>query len=361
MTLSVPADRALHRLGLSRVVRPRLLVRLLARLRHGRGDGRHRRAEPADVGDQAALRPPRDADLRRARAVPALHPAGLGHRAVGQARAVRRDGARGGRRGGRRAPAVPLAEGLRPRVRRRHRGARGLDRARLRGREHVPVAGLRPRRRRCTCPGGTPRPSPTPTPPSTSPTPRSRSSDVVEMATRLGDRLRHIHLTDGTGSAKDEHLVPGRGAMGADRFLRHLATTGFAGEVVLEINTRKCADRAERERDLRRVAGVRPRAPGGGHAVSHPDRGRLAAGADPGPRTPGPRSWPRRASSSPPTASRVRRSARSPRRPASTRPWCTTTSAPRTTSSSPRSSSASTRGWRCCRWSRAASTARGSG
>ena len=75
-------------------------------------------------------------------------------------------------------------------------------------------------------------------------------SDVVEMADRLGDRLRHVHLTDGTGSAKDEHLVPGRGSMGADTFLRHLATTGFSGEVVLEINTRKCVDRAERERDL---------------------------------------------------------------------------------------------------------------
>ena len=75
--------------------------------------------------------------------------------------------------------------------------------------------------------------------------------DVVAMAERLGDRLRHIHLTDGNGSAKDEHLVPGRGSMGADTFLQHLARTGFSGEVVLEINTRKCADRAERERDLR--------------------------------------------------------------------------------------------------------------
>ncbi|GAA4701156.1 sugar phosphate isomerase/epimerase [Nocardioides conyzicola] len=75
-------------------------------------------------------------------------------------------------------------------------------------------------------------------------------SDVVEMATRLGDRLRHIHLTDGTGSAKDEHLVPGRGSMNAGSFLRHLATTAFSGEVVLEINTRKCVDRTERERDL---------------------------------------------------------------------------------------------------------------
>ena len=70
------------------------------------------------------------------------------------------------------------------------------------------------------------------------------------MATRLGGRLRHIHLTDGSGSAKDEHLVPGRGTMGAAAFLRHLATTGFSGGVVLEINTRKGVDRAERERDL---------------------------------------------------------------------------------------------------------------
>ena len=63
-------------------------------------------------------------------------------------------------------------------------------------------------------------------------------------------RLRHVHLTDGTGSAKDEHLVPGRGVMGADLFLRHLAATDFAGHIVLEINTRRCDTREERERDL---------------------------------------------------------------------------------------------------------------
>jgi sugar phosphate isomerase/epimerase len=76
-------------------------------------------------------------------------------------------------------------------------------------------------------------------------------SDPVEMAKRLGSRLRHIHLTDGTGSAKDEHLVPGRGSTGADAFLRHLATVGFSGEIVLEINTRKCRTVEEREADLR--------------------------------------------------------------------------------------------------------------
>lgn len=75
-------------------------------------------------------------------------------------------------------------------------------------------------------------------------------ADVVEMADRLGPRLRHVHLTDGTGSAKDEHLVPGRGDTGADRFLRHLADTGFGGSIVLEINTRRCHTLGEKERDL---------------------------------------------------------------------------------------------------------------
>src|SRR6478609_9483321 len=43
-------------------------------------------------------------------------------------------------------------------------------------------------------------------------------SDVIAMADRLGPRLRHVHLTDGPGSAKDEHLVPGRGVMNAAAF-----------------------------------------------------------------------------------------------------------------------------------------------
>jgi sugar phosphate isomerase/epimerase len=74
---------------------------------------------------------------------------------------------------------------------------------------------------------------------------------VVEMAERLGDRLRHVHLADGSGSAKDEHLVPGRGIMDAAGFLGHLAATGFSGHIVLEINTRRASTREEREADLR--------------------------------------------------------------------------------------------------------------
>ncbi len=76
-------------------------------------------------------------------------------------------------------------------------------------------------------------------------------SDVVEMATRMGSRLRHVHLTDGSGSAKDEHLVPGRGVMKAADFLAHVAASGFSGDVIVEINTRKAASREQRETDLR--------------------------------------------------------------------------------------------------------------
>jgi sugar phosphate isomerase/epimerase len=75
-------------------------------------------------------------------------------------------------------------------------------------------------------------------------------SDPVAMASRLGDRLRHIHLTDGTGSAKDEHLVPGRGTQPVVELLEHLAGAGFPGHVVAEINTRKAGNREARELDL---------------------------------------------------------------------------------------------------------------
>lgn len=75
-------------------------------------------------------------------------------------------------------------------------------------------------------------------------------ADPVAMAERLGERLRHIHLTDGTGSAKDEHLVPGRGTQPVAELLEKLAARAFSGHIVVEINTRKAADRDARELDL---------------------------------------------------------------------------------------------------------------
>lgn len=74
--------------------------------------------------------------------------------------------------------------------------------------------------------------------------------DTVAMAQRMGSRLKHVHLTDGTPNGKDEHMVPGRGTARAAEFLQHVAATDFSGHVVVEINTRRAVDVAERERDL---------------------------------------------------------------------------------------------------------------
>ena len=74
--------------------------------------------------------------------------------------------------------------------------------------------------------------------------------DPVALAERLGSRLRHVHMTDGSGSPKDEHLVPGRGSQPVGALLEHLATSGFEGHIVAEINTRRSAGPEAREADL---------------------------------------------------------------------------------------------------------------
>jgi len=74
--------------------------------------------------------------------------------------------------------------------------------------------------------------------------------DGLAVARELGDRLAHLHLADGTGSAKDEHLVPGRGAQPCAAVLGLLAERSWAGDVVVEVNTRRARNRTEREVDL---------------------------------------------------------------------------------------------------------------
>ncbi|GAA2233829.1 sugar phosphate isomerase/epimerase [Streptomyces nogalater] len=75
-------------------------------------------------------------------------------------------------------------------------------------------------------------------------------TDALDMADRMGDRLGHVHLADGRGSAKDEHLVPGRGTQPCAELLERLVRTGFDGHVVIEVNTRRAMSGAEREADL---------------------------------------------------------------------------------------------------------------
>jgi sugar phosphate isomerase/epimerase len=75
-------------------------------------------------------------------------------------------------------------------------------------------------------------------------------SDPLEMMAVMGDRLGHVHMADGSGQARDEHLVPGRGGQPCAQVLEQLAVCGFAGNVVIEVNTRRAASRDEREADL---------------------------------------------------------------------------------------------------------------
>jgi len=68
---------------------------------------------------------------------------------------------------------------------------------------------------------------------------------AADLAAQWGDRLQHVHLCDASstepgGSLLDEHLVPGRGAQPVGEVLRGLASAGFAGHIIAEINTRAC-------------------------------------------------------------------------------------------------------------------------
>jgi sugar phosphate isomerase/epimerase len=70
--------------------------------------------------------------------------------------------------------------------------------------------------------------------------------DALALMDRMGSGLEHLHLTDGSGSSRDEHLVPGRGNQPCAEVLERLAEQGFTGLVVLEVSTRKARTRQDR-------------------------------------------------------------------------------------------------------------------
>jgi sugar phosphate isomerase/epimerase len=74
--------------------------------------------------------------------------------------------------------------------------------------------------------------------------------DAVALAARMGDGLIHLHLADGSGAPRDEHLVPGRGGQPCAQLCEQLRTAGFTGQVVLEVNTRHAGGPAAQVRDL---------------------------------------------------------------------------------------------------------------
>jgi sugar phosphate isomerase/epimerase len=75
-------------------------------------------------------------------------------------------------------------------------------------------------------------------------------NDALAMADDMGSALRHVHLGDGTGEGRDEHLVPGRGNQPCAELLASLAGRGFTGSVAVEVSTRRTRSRADRRTDL---------------------------------------------------------------------------------------------------------------
>ncbi|WP_433613179.1 sugar phosphate isomerase/epimerase family protein [Dactylosporangium sp. CA-139114] len=75
-------------------------------------------------------------------------------------------------------------------------------------------------------------------------------TDVMTLADKMAGNLAHVHLGDGTGKGRDEHLVPGRGSMPCAQLLGSLDSRGFTGSVAVEVGTRKAGSRGEREADL---------------------------------------------------------------------------------------------------------------
>lgn len=73
----------------------------------------------------------------------------------------------------------------------------------------------------------------------------------LQLAKDMGDKLRHIHLCDGSGSIDDgkifdEHLIPGRGNEPVAEVLQMLARNHWSGHVVAEVITRKAKTDAQR-------------------------------------------------------------------------------------------------------------------
>ncbi len=75
-------------------------------------------------------------------------------------------------------------------------------------------------------------------------------TDALVMADAMGAGLRHVHLGDGSGEGRDEHLVPGRGAQPCGSLLASLHDRGFTGSVAVEVSTRRARSRATRIDDL---------------------------------------------------------------------------------------------------------------
>ena len=94
--------------------------------------------------------------------------------------------------------------------------------------------------------------------------------DSFEEIRRLGDRLSHVHLTDGTPNGRDEHLIPGEGTQRCAEALQYLGRTDFKGVVAIEVSTRRAKGPGEREELLEQTLKFARRHLSGGEAEEAP-------------------------------------------------------------------------------------------
>lgn len=69
----------------------------------------------------------------------------------------------------------------------------------------------------------------------------------VELVRDWGERLAHVHLTDGTDGPSDQHLLPGDGDQDPAAVVAELVRSGFRGQVVAEVSTRGMTRRERAE------------------------------------------------------------------------------------------------------------------
>jgi sugar phosphate isomerase/epimerase len=74
--------------------------------------------------------------------------------------------------------------------------------------------------------------------------------DPLAMMDEFGSTLRHIHLADGSGATRDEHLAPGRGNQPCADVLTKAKSMDGVRSVAVEVGTRFAKDRDERLLDL---------------------------------------------------------------------------------------------------------------
>lgn len=77
--------------------------------------------------------------------------------------------------------------------------------------------------------------------------------DALELMLRLEGSLTHIHLADGLGSTKDEHLPPGQGNQPCAEVLRRAKNFPKVKSVAVEVNTRYAENRSARIETLRQT------------------------------------------------------------------------------------------------------------